>query len=1708
MKIRIKNYILVFTLLFLMSSVRVLQAQTPSYPYTCSFENGLDGWENAAGQANQWTIGRGDAAHRTNSKSFETGPESAHDGNAYAYVNLFDKYTGRPVTLTKTFDFSTLTNPLISLYLHNYWNDGEGSTFTVKTKLTSEHENEWKTYNYVTSGGNQWNKLNVCMSDYAGASGVEIRLIIDPRNGVQPNIAIDDIRIEDFTISTSQTDITCFGYDDGAITVTPAGAGPVYKYFDIRDGSTPIEFSREQSMKFPGLAHGIYHPKVQDSLSECYATLPSVTLYQPSEIKINTYIDDIECYGDLDGSITIGASQEGGSETGYQFSINGGLEFQSNCKFENKAGGKYEIVVKNETGCLSKPVTAEIGANVLLEITGIDVINVDRCHGDKTGSFVVNTAFGNNAPINFSLDGGATLNGTQEKFTGLAAGTYQVTAIDRKGCKIQSDPITITEPPLLELKEITKKDVIGCNGQKNGSIDIALEGGTGEYYTTINGIAFRQQTHYEGLSAGTYYLAAYDGKNCQINLGETYIEQPPVLEISKVTVNDVTTCHGDATGSLEITAHGGTAPLIYHLNAERQTIEPTLFNKIPGLLAGKYVPYVTDSQGCLATYQNNANAYVTITEPEPFQLSSVSSFDNEIRCHGDIKGGIYAVASGGTLPYHFTIDDYAHSTTLKEMGTCSFTPIGAGTYTVKAKDDKGCPASDTTVTLHQLDPITILSVETTPLSCYKNSTGAIEITATGGTNNFKYGYSIHGDDNYRTTIQPTIVDLPSDIYDISVTDDNGCAAYSYNHIVAEPDELRITEITPQDVSICYGSNNGSIIINAMGGTKPYKYSIYNGAEPQESGYFGNLPSDNNYHVIVTDANGCLIDGGGTLIRQPEPVEIQNFYYSDVKGCNGSNTGEIHCTASGGTGQLSFTITGFPKQYTGDFEHIPAGTYKLRAEDTHGCAKEMSNIIINQPEILEFTDQNKTTDNLCFGENKGEAIITVSGGMPIQKEFPYKFFLNLPDGAPTDGNPYCYDGIFRNLYAGDYNITICDAYNCTIKTSFTITEPDLFEIKGVDTVNVNTCNGDQTGSIKINITGGTQPITFTASSRNGYYSQNNNGLFQQLGATQYELTAEDANKCLSQYYTEIQEPTRLTFEAKLTKDIICHDSGEGEIHTTATGGVGQYQTSIDGGKTFPYPIGTITGIKPGKYTIKVKDQNGCVSAYDRNITIQNPPALSITATASDVICHSGNTGKIIVSASGGTKPYEYSIDNTEWHENQTVFDELTDGQYTIYVKDLNNCKTQTNPLTINRPANKAEFTTDKTEGCSPLEIIITQKNSGISDYIISNGDRIYDRLGPTRHTIKNNTDQIQKYEIIGTLTYNDGIGCSDTASTYVTVYPQPKVDFRLSDTTITWPNNTINFANLSKNRTTTHWDFGDGTTSERFDETSHTYKSCGYYNIRLIESDGLCSDTLEQILHIEGREIKPSFTTSAHSGCEPATITFNNQSENADSILWDFGDGSLPVANSHNTKHTYKAPGTYKATLTLYGDCGTSTTTSQTITIYPKPTAAFEQNTDTIYADQTLRVYCQSSPTDKYIWDFGDGTQIQGLSTAEHKYKFDGTFDISLIVVTGNSCSDTATVKKAVVVATTPIIVFPTAFTPNNDGLNDRFLPVHGHISTYEIIILDRKGVVVYRSTDIDEGWDGTRNGKPCLPGMYVYKAKSTLRDKTIHYQYGHVMMYR
>ncbi|RYE18142.1 MAG: PKD domain-containing protein, partial [Sphingobacteriales bacterium] len=147
------------------------------------------------------------------------------------------------------------------------------------------------------------------------------------------------------------------------------------------------------------------------------------------------------------------------------------------------------------------------------------------------------------------------------------------------------------------------------------------------------------------------------------------------------------------------------------------------------------------------------------------------------------------------------------------------------------------------------------------------------------------------------------------------------------------------------------------------------------------------------------------------------------------------------------------------------------------------------------------------------------------------------------------------------------------------------------------------------------------------------------------------------------------------------------------------------------------------------------------------------------------------------------------------------------------------------------------------------------------------------------------------------------------------------------------------------------------------------------------------------------------------GCTPHTVAFINNSSGASNFVWNFGDGNTlsTVDNIDTVYHTYSSAGTYPVTLTAINSC-TDTIATRTITVYPKPTAAFASNAYTVCIGQAIQLINQSVNSSTYIWDFGDGTTSVLVNPA-HTYSTAGLYNIRLVSYrnnpSGDVCIDTA-----------------------------------------------------------------------------------------------------
>src|SRR5690606_30338653 len=151
-------------------------------------------------------------------------------------------------------------------------------------------------------------------------------------------------------------------------------------------------------------------------------------------------------------------------------------------------------------------------------------------------------------------------------------------------------------------------------------------------------------------------------------------------------------------------------------------------------------------------------------------------------------------------------------------------------------------------------------------------------------------------------------------------------------------------------------------------------------------------------------------------------------------------------------------------------------------------------------------------------------------------------------------------------------------------------------------------------------------------------------------------------------------------------------------------------------------------------------------------------------------------------------------------------------------------------------------------------------------------------------------------------------------------------------------------------TTYHWDFGDGNTYDTNipEDVQHTFYAgtVTNYTVSLTASNECGNDYSEFVITVAPNQIKLHFAMNGpdHFGCQPHSVTFFNNSSGASSYFWDFGDGNVKSTclGVEPVTHTYDIPGKYTVKLLASNNCSDTTTTDY-VTIYPKPVAAFTPN---------------------------------------------------------------------------------------------------------------------------------------------------------------------
>jgi len=799
---------------------------------------------------------------------------------------------------------------------------------------------------------------------------------------------------------------------------------------------------------------------------------------------------------------------------------------------------------------------------------------------------------------------------------------------------------------------VSAQSNLSCNGAVNGNFTAAASGGTQPYQYSLDGFNYQTSATFSGLAAGPYTLYVKDQQGCTATT-TVNITQPTAIAFGSILTSNAS-CN-NADGAILATATGGTGALQFRLDAG--TWQGS--GSFSGLTWGPHILSVMDANTCMISttvvIDNLASPTLTV------------SFNN-ISCNGGNDGRITLSSSGGTGAVQYSINGG-----LAYQSSGLFTGLAAGKYSVLVKDAAGCGQGEV-VTLSQPNLISY-QVSTKAATCFSKTDGEIHITsAIGGIG--KLSYSINGL-NYQSA--PDFYSLLGGNYTVYVKDAASCIV-TKNVTVARPADITAT-YTLTNVN-CHGSNNGTILVNAAGGTTPYQYSL-NGSNFQPTAQFVNVGAD-TWTLVVKDVNNCT-HTGTTIITQP-PVIVPVI--SSTNSTCGNANGSLLINASGGTGaRYSYSLDGTTFQSSGLFSGKSSGTYSISVKDTVGCVVTTTGDIqdSNGPSFGSISSTNVT----CYGGNDGTITVnSVSGGSGT-----IEYSLTGASWQTTNR--------FTGLLAGNYNIQVRDANKC-------ISQSQTVLVREPSPINISTalthvrCNGQSDGAAVILASGGAGTLAYSINGGTNWQSSN---VFNNLIAGNYTVMVRDAGGCMgSSSFTINEAPGILVLMNVL--NVQCHGARSGEVNFSASGGKAPYQYSIGGAYQ---SSARFTGLSGGIYAYYIKDANNCVKSGE--LIIFEPTALSISAIAADVSCAGGNNGVINLTVSGGIAPYTYQWSNGASTED--IFN-LRAGTYSVSITDDYGCS-ENRSYTLDQPDQPIVVNgvvTDANGGAGSVDITVT---GGVQPY---------------------------------------------------------------------------------------------------------------------------------------------------------------------------------------------------------------------------------------------------------------------------------------------------------------------------------------------------------------------------------------------------------
>lgn len=1198
-------------------------------------------------------------------------------------------------------------------------------------------------------------------------------------------------------------------------------------------------------------------------------------------LNITATAVDVICGGMCDGSVN--TTTDGGTPPyRYRWSYGG----FTGTVASPLPGGTYTVTVTDANNCTA---TATATVQEPITLNASLTVNGNICVGNVSATV---NGVGGLAPYRYQWSTGAT----SQTVTGLQQGIYFVTIYDANNCtKDTSVSVSNASLPLTtEVRHLT------CSGQHNGSITLHIPSGlgghqirwstgdttliinnltAGTYSVTltdgagcvrtasaevrngrtlnpeiartdatcgnlgkatvtnvINGIAPFTYNWSNGattqtasnLAAGTYTVTVTDSGSCQAIVPVTiHLSSSGNFTVAVNTTNAICT---SASGRITISgATGGVAPYTYRLGTSTNTIG--IFG---GLVAGNYAVSITDSAGC----QSVVNAIVR-TDNTPLNIEPRVT---NTTCGGD-NGRIQVTVLNGTRPFTYSLNGVSNTEGI-------FSSLPANVYMLSVRDSNGCVGN-----------VNNLSVVASPNSdLAANITvngnicvGNVTATAQGQNGRAPYTYAWSTGSNAQT-----LTNLQQGNYIVTITDATGCA----RDTVVRVSNATLVLVTSGQNATCLGVNNGSASVNVPSGLQPFRFAWSNGTT---TATLSNVAAG-SYNVTVTDAAGCVRNAN---------IEVRNDRtitptITTVPTPCGGNSGSATVT-SVTNGNAPFTYLWSNGNNTQTINSLTSGIYIVTVSENSGC-RAIVNAVVNNTNA-NFAVTLNIVNAACNSSNGTIIVAPRTGGTP-----PFTFAIG------TSSNQ---SGVFTNLAAGNYTITVRDSRGCQTDTTANVgsgTAP-----LNVDFNVANTSCGQNNGRIRLNALSGSAPFTFTL---NGV--SNTTGIFDSLAADIYNILVTDANGCQARINNlNVMASSNSLAANAAVRPAVCSQRNGG-ITINATGGRAPYTFRLN--DTTSNSTGFFNNLRPGNYMIRVQDADGCTV---------NTPANAVQSV-----------GDVIAS-------FSYTSLRCENNRVRIRFDDrsslnVLDRTWLFSNGDTSNVL---NPETQFGGANATViYVVRSGEGCTdtirenlalqtlairlpdtimtcinvPTTVSVTNLNpTSPPTYVWSPSSLLVS--GDDADTASVVLNSAGSRQLIVTVRNNLGCEVKDTA--IVTA-----VDRRLDTLLISQNADCQNGLNVQFTNTNTSagaytWNFGDGTTATTGSNISHTYRNAGTYTVRLIPNLA-CLDTIRREVTVQNGAV-----VSVDAGADRVVCAGNidlNATTNVTNVVWSRNrDFSNPLSTSTN-----------------------------------------------------------------------------------------------------------------------------------------------------------------------------------------------------------------